>query len=255
MSADLDRLRSTPQSAPTPTATTPPMHQTASGCSAVAENSALPLAQLNTAPTPRVHELSTKQLQALDELLFGNSDDFICTRLRVDRSTLYRWKHRHPLFMAELNRRHQEVWTNLAAGLRVTIASALKTMRFHLHSANDMTQLRAARTLFQMAKASQLIPATGPIDPREILDQLLRQQQQQQSPTSAANANANANAPAANATAFTDAQRQSLLDQLIDEDTTALAAADAQALARRQARKARKSVAHTPADTSTTPPT
>lgn len=108
--------------------------------------------------------------------------------------------------MAELNRRHQEIWTDLAAGLRVNIVSALKTIQFHLHSANDMTQLRAVRTLFQMAKAIQRILNTGPTDPRATAD----------TPT------------------FTDAQRQSLLDQLIDEDTAAAAAADdddAQALA------------------------
>jgi hypothetical protein len=210
------------------------MRPNATGCD-ILTKCEISLAQLNTAdPASRSaapsNPLSEKQYAALDFLLSGYNydDDYICTRLRIHRSTLSRWKHQHPLFMAELHRRRQEIWNEVAADLHLTATRAIKTLRDQLASLSDeTTRLRAARTVLHLVNAHRVSPAAAnPTHLNDILDKLLRQQQ----PTTLAAATA------ADTPTFTDAQRQTLLDQLLQEDAAAQAKEDAEALARRQAR-------------------
>src|SRR4051794_35219520 len=100
-----------------PTASLPedPMHQNASGC-IVSTKCEKSLTHLN-APPPDLAPacpLSEKQHSALDFLSSGYDDDYVADRLRIHRTTLYRWKHQ-PHFMAELHRRRQELWNDVAA--------------------------------------------------------------------------------------------------------------------------------------------
>ncbi|MDB5323411.1 MAG: hypothetical protein JWN40_5042 [Phycisphaerales bacterium] len=220
-----------------------PMHQNASGCiiPTECENS---LTHLNTpvpvpapvAPAPN-HPLTQKQYDALDFLLDGSNydDDYICTRLRIHRTTLYRWKHQHPLFMTELHRRREQLWNDVAGDLHFAATRAIETLRDQLsHLSDNTTRLRAARTVLQLVRAHRVPPAAAnPTNLNDILDKLLHQQQ----PT----------APNAAGATFTDAQRQTLLDRLLKEDAAAQAQDEAEALARRQARLARK--AETPRTT------
>jgi hypothetical protein len=183
------------------------------------------------APAPS-RPLNEKQYAALDFLLgrYAYDDDYICTRLRIHRSTLSRWKHQHPLFMAEMHRRRQELWNDVAGDLHFTATRAIQTLRDQLsHLSDNTTRLRAARTVLHLVKANRVSPAAAnPPHLNDILDQLL-QRQQPSAPAAAATG-------AADKPAFTDAQRQALLNQLLQADADAQAQDDAQALARRQAR-------------------
>jgi len=222
------------------------MQPDATGCN-IPTKCENPLPHLNTPTinhdafaTSIARPLTDKQQLVLDYILAGTEDDHICTRFRIHRSTLFRWKYRHPLFIAELNRRQHDLWNDIAGELRAAASKAVHTVRGLLSPGNlDAVRLRAARTLIQLVNAHR-VPHAGaaanPLHLSDILDKLLQQQQ----PTAPANST------------FTDAQRQSLLTQLLSEDATAEAKEEADAQARRHARKNRQTVAQ-PAASSETP--
>jgi hypothetical protein len=144
-------------------------------------------------------------------LVAGKSDYEVCFTLKIDASTLYRWKHNNPLFIAELNRRHQELWTDLAANLRLTVARAISTINSQLLSADDIDRHRAARTLINLVNTDRLSPKNAPTRVEDVLDAFLRKQQ----PKAAPKPDGDAPAP------FTPAQRQALLDQILAEEAQA----------------------------------
>jgi hypothetical protein len=92
---------------------------------------------------------------------------------------------------------------------------------------NDASRLRAARALLHLVSVHRIPAAANPTHLSDILDKLLHQRQPTLSATST----------------FTDAQRQSLLTQLLEDDATAQAREDAEDQARRQSRKNRQTVA------------
>jgi hypothetical protein len=192
------------------------MHENARECTVSAENAPHPPQLITPNPT---RALTQKHRTALDMLVAGKSDYEVCFTLKIDASTLYRWKHNNPLFIAELNRRHQELWTDLAANLRLTVARAISTINSQLLSADDIDRHRAARTLINLVNTDRLSPKNAPTRLDDVLDAFLRKQQPQAAPKS------DGDAPAS----FTPAQRQALLDQILTEE--AQAEADCQAAA------------------------
>ena len=259
MSADLVRpaVPSNPTADPAPAAApgdqsppapaSIPMQQNATKCNIPEKikNLTTQPAQLNTpvaasssVTTTPPRPLSAKQEIALDMILAAYNDTDICTRLRIDRTTLYRWKYHHPLFLGELNRRQQQLWNNVAIDLRIALTRSVQAIQSMLVGFNDTTRLRAARSLLHLVNADRLSPAGAPTNLKDVLDHLLRQQSQP------------ATAAAEDAPTFTDAQRDALLNQFLAEDAAAQALEDAQSQARRAAYQARRSVAHT-----LTPPT
>jgi hypothetical protein len=154
-----------------------------------------------SAPPPP--SLTPRQQAALVRLLAGEPIALICHALRIDPKTLYRWRHHHPLFVAELTRRQRDLWSDIAADLRTTVAAGVDKIREHLSRPNDLTQLRAARLLINLVNSPRLAP-TGPTTVEGILDDMLRQQ----TPPPP---------PAPDAPSFTDAQRQALLARLLNE--------------------------------------
>jgi hypothetical protein len=235
--ADPAPAASTPVDAPPPTPASNPMQQNATKCTIPEKIKDLTTqpAQLNTpvvaqppAATTTARPLSARQELALDMILAAYNDADICSRLRIDRSTLYRWKYHHPLFVGELNRRQQHLWNDVALDLRVALTRAVKAIQTQLLSLNDTTQLRAARALLHLVNADRLSPAGAPTNLKDVLDHLLQQQSQSQ--------------PASDAQTptFTDAQRDALLNQFLAEDAAAQAREDAQSQARRAAAAQRR---------------
>jgi len=195
--------RTTESSVQSTPASSTPMHENARECTVSAERDFSP-PQLNT------RTLTQKHRAALDMLAAGKSDSEVCYALKIDASTLYRWKHNNPIFVAELNRRHQELWNDLAADLRLTVGKAIRTIDLQLRCANDLARLRAARTLIQLIKADRLSPENAPTHIDDILDMLLRRQQPKAAPKSGQDT-----------PTFTPAQRQALFDQLMAQDAQA----------------------------------
>jgi hypothetical protein len=119
-----------------------------------------PIPKNNAEQTPQLHaDLSLKQQDALNRLFAGQGDQYICQTLKIDRKTLYNWKHRHPAFMAEVARRNQDIWNNLSSELREAVIDSVATLREHLRAPTErMTQLRAARTLLHLVNSPHLTP-------------------------------------------------------------------------------------------------
>jgi hypothetical protein len=171
--------------------------------------------------TPR--GLSEKHRIAIDMILAGDSDYAIYNRLKIDRSTLYRWKHHNPLFIAEMNRRHQEIWSDFTADLRLSIAKAIRALDCQLSDPNAVTQHRAARTMLSLVNSDRISPKNAPTRLEDVLDTFLRAAQ----PLPTEPAPKNVPVPT-----FTDAQRQALLDRLLAEESAAESARQAAAAER-----------------------
>src|SRR4051794_22093573 len=105
--------RATESSVTSDPTSTAPMHENARKCMVSAEFTPQP-AQLNSTLSATGRALTQKHRTALDILVTGKSDYDVCFALKIDASPLYRWKHNNPLFIAELNRRHQELWSDIA---------------------------------------------------------------------------------------------------------------------------------------------
>lgn len=202
---------------PTPSDPAPSaMHQNASKCTLSADSNS----HLNT-PAPRA--LTPRHLLAIDLTLAGDDDHAICFRLKIDRSTLYRWRHHNPLFIAESNRRHQEFWSDFSAGLRLSVSKAVRALDGQVESTDAVTQHRAARTLINLVNSPRIAPADLPTRVDDVLDNFLRSAQPR--PTSPPPKDAPA-------PTFTDAQRQTLLDQILAEEAAAESALQAAAAQR-----------------------
>jgi hypothetical protein len=193
------------------------LHQNASNCTTPAKRDS----HLN-APTPRA--LTDKHRIAIDMALAGEDDYAICFRLKIDRSTLYRWRHHNPLFIAGTNRRHQEIWTDFAADLRLSVAKAVRALDQQVASPDAVTQHRAARTLIHLVNSERIAPKNIPTRVDDVLDAFLRAAQ---SPAGEAPSK---DVPAPT---FTDTQRRALLDHLLTEEATAESACQAAAAERR----------------------
>jgi hypothetical protein len=124
------------------------------------------------------YSLTSRQTTALNLLLMGKPVSVIAHTLGLHRSTLSRWKSSNPFFIAELNRRQQEITETAAAKLRRLqivavneIESAMKRDYFGDGAKVAFRLLATARTL-PLASANP-----GPTDPELILDQILQREQ------------------------------------------------------------------------------
>src|SRR5438309_1129369 len=61
-------------------------------------------------PTPPDDDLPPDQLLVIDLLLTGGSLTHVADAARIDRKTLYRWRHHDPRFQQFLERRRRELF-------------------------------------------------------------------------------------------------------------------------------------------------
>jgi len=205
---------------PTPADEMHQLHQNASKCTISADSNS----HLNTPATPTPRALTEKHRIAIDMTLAGEDDYAICFRLKIDRSTLYRWRHHNPLFIAECNRRHQEIWSDFAGELRLSVAKAVRALNHQVDDMNAVNQHRAARTLINLVNSPRIAPTNLPTRVDDVLNNFLRAAQ----PATDSPVPNQTSAPT-----FTDAQRQALLDQLLTEEAAAESAREAAAAQRR----------------------
>ena len=125
----------------------------------------------------RLTSLSPEQEQAINLLLTGATDTSIATRLKIGRSTLYRWQRSHVGFYTELNRRRQAL---RAAGLdaaRSLVPRALETVRDQIVNGNGqlaLALLDKAGIFGTRATGPLLYSDIGPTDAESALDEEVR---------------------------------------------------------------------------------
>ena len=92
-------------------------------------------------------QLNDKQLQAIDLILIGNTDDQVAKYVGVNRSTVNQWKNHNIYFQAELNRRRKEIWEATLDELRSLLSGALRTIK----QAIDQGDAKIALEVLKMA--------------------------------------------------------------------------------------------------------
>lgn len=111
-----------------------------------------------------VQRLDERQVRAVDLLAGGMALGEVAAELRIDRTTLYRWR-REASFVAELNKRRAELWQVSTDRFRALLPRALDT----LGQAIDEGDWRAAATVLRLAGVGELdLRSIGWTDPREI---------------------------------------------------------------------------------------
>ena len=82
-------------------------------------------------------QLNDKQLQAIDLILIGNTDDQVAKYVGVNRSTVNQWKNHNPYFKTELNKRRKEIWETTLDKRRHLTLKALDTAEMLIEQGNE----------------------------------------------------------------------------------------------------------------------
>ncbi len=111
-------------------------------------------------------ELTARQATAVDLLVAGGTDTEVATALRVNRSTVYRWR-KEPRFQAEANRRRKEVIGASLDRARSLLPKALQVIAQHLEEGNLRAAEIVLRTFGAALRDTHLI---GPDDPERLVE-------------------------------------------------------------------------------------
>jgi hypothetical protein len=98
-----------------------------------------------TPQKPTFRPLSIAQKNAIDRLITGATDADVAAAVGVDRSTVWQWRHAHPLFQAELERARAEVYRAPHEKLRSCLMKAVS----NLTAAVENGELRASIELLK----------------------------------------------------------------------------------------------------------
>jgi hypothetical protein len=110
--------------------------------------------------------LALEQENAVDLLVLGKSDREVAESLGLARETVTRWRHEHPVFIAELNRRRNALWTEAHDRLRTLVGKAVDI----LEQAVAGGDLKAAVEVLKIVKLhGEVPPPNGPEDPELVL--------------------------------------------------------------------------------------
>jgi hypothetical protein len=107
-------------------------------------------------------DLPPDQLLVIDLLLTGGTLTQVAEAARIDRKTLYRWRHHDPRFQQFLERRRRELFDAAADRFRSLLDGALSTLSQQIHDPYAPTSHRAAKTLLTLAHLTRPTPPNLP---------------------------------------------------------------------------------------------
>ena len=119
-------------------------------------------------------QLTLKQQNAVDLLIQGHSDRAVAEAVGVTRQTVCDWRNHNPAFIAELNRRRQDLWSSHADRLRRLADKAIKVleldlMEAHPHPSESQLKLRQAAAVHILRACGlygdNLLPEAETTDP------------------------------------------------------------------------------------------
>lgn len=91
-------------------------------------------------PAPR---LTPEQLNGIDLLILGKTDREVAELIGVQRETVTRW-HKNPFFIAELNVKREELWTDAKLRLKGLAHEAVNILTNGLHSSDEKIAVTSA---------------------------------------------------------------------------------------------------------------
>ena len=115
----------------------------------------------------RQQGLTIEQLNAIDMLLTGKSDQVVADAVGVARPTITNWRLHDAYFQAELNRRRKEVWGASVDRLRSLLPKAFDVLERALNEGS----YRAALELIKMAGLDGVAGEIGTDNAGEIIKQ------------------------------------------------------------------------------------
>lgn len=117
----------------------------------------------------RQQSLSGSQQIAIDALIKGATDAEAGAAATVTRQTVNTWRNHHPLFIAELNRRRQEIWNASLDHLRALVPKALDSLDAALSS--ETPDPRVAIKVIELAGLpNEAISPSGPTTTVNVID-------------------------------------------------------------------------------------
>ncbi|VVB62573.1 Helix-turn-helix of insertion element transposase [uncultured archaeon] len=119
----------------------------------------------------KIRQLSIEQENAIEHLLQGKSDRATAEAVGVSRQTVWEWRKKDVLFIAELNRQRSEMWSEAKERMKTLANRALDVVELQLGSGDPKAALAAARYVLQGTKLlgeTQLV-INGPTTPECVI--------------------------------------------------------------------------------------
>jgi hypothetical protein len=101
------------------------------------------------AKSDKTRQLTIKQLNAIDQLIAGMNDAETGEAVGVSRQTVNEWRNHDASFVAELNKRRQELWGVQVERLRILISSAIDVLEDELSGDDPKLRHSAAITVMK----------------------------------------------------------------------------------------------------------
>jgi hypothetical protein len=94
----------------------------------------------------------------------------------VSRQTIWEWRNRNPVFIAELNRQRSEMWREARERLKSLANRALDVVELQLSSGDPKATLAAAKYILQGTRllGDTNLPMSGPETPEGVIMAELR---------------------------------------------------------------------------------
>jgi len=126
----------------------------------------------------KIRQLSQEQINTIEQLLQGKSDMAVAEAMGASHKTVWEWRNHDPLFIAELNRRRVELWSEARERLKSLANRALDVLEQQLGSGDPKVALAAARYVLQGTPLSgdTDLPINGSTTPEEVLMDDLRRE-------------------------------------------------------------------------------
>ena len=110
--------------------------------------------------------LSVEQLNAIDVLVQGRTDQETAETVGVARETVTRWRNDNPHFTAELNRQRRLIWGDSHDRLRALAGKAVDVLETSLDEGDSRV---AVEVLKAIGLYGQVQPPSGPEDADLVL--------------------------------------------------------------------------------------
>jgi hypothetical protein len=133
---------------------------------------------MTTTKPDKIRQLSQEQMNAIEHLLQGQSDRAVAEAVGVSRQTVWEWRNRDPLFIAELNRQRSEMWYEARERLKALANRALDVVELQLGSGDPKASLAAAKYVLQGTRllGDTDLPMSGPTTPEGVIMAKLRRE-------------------------------------------------------------------------------
>ena len=89
-------------------------------------------------------ELSIEQLNAIELLITGASDQAVADQVGVSRQTVWDWRNNEDEFAAQLERKRKGLWVSHEDNLRSLITGAIEILRQGMQSQDERIRQTAA---------------------------------------------------------------------------------------------------------------